>query len=587
MRILLARLLRGLAAPRWSWFAALFSALLMLPSLNLGFQLDDFPQRLIWQGQTEIPIHPLNAFASVDGSEATNAMFRDLGFTPWWSAPDLKFAFCRPLSAATHWLDFRLWPEWPVLMHLQSLAWLMAMVLAGGLAYRRILGRDALWVGGLAVLLFALDNSHALPAAWLANRNALIGGTFGLLALVAHDRWRRDGWKAGALWAPVLLLLGLLSAEIALGAAAFLLAYALTIEEGTIARRIASLGPILLGLGAWAVYYKLAGFGARGSGLYVDPGSEPVRYLGALRDHLPALWIGTWTPFPADVVNAFAGHEATFISIAVILAALLGLLFWPLLKSDRVARFFAIGTFLSLIPSAATTPSNRLLLFASFGALGLVALLAGRGTSSRWATAGLVTLLIFHLPLEILAAPFHAASPRQIGDPVLAAVSSFPSPPEVVGQDVYVLNPPDYLMNLSYVPAILHYQHRPLPHRVRGLAAGPVALLVERPDPQTLTLAAREGFLRGPLGRLFRSETRPFHPGDQVEVPGFSAQVLETTADGAPSRVEFRFDRPLEDPSLRFLIWSGDGYAPFVLPRVGEWAVIPAPRGAFERLAGR
>ncbi len=587
MRAIFARLLRGLAAPRWPWFAALFSALLMLPSLNLGFQLDDFPQRLIWLGATEIPIHPLNAFASVDGSEVTNAMFRDRGFTPWWSAPDLKFAFCRPLSAATHWLDFRLWPEMPMLMHLQSLAWLAGLVLAGGFAYRRILGRDAgspAWVGGLAALLFALDNSHALPAAWLANRNALIGGTFGLLALIAHDRWRRDSWRAGSILAPVLLVLGLLSAEIALGAAAFLLAYALTIEEGPLARRIASLGPVLMGLGAWTVFYKLEGFGARGSGLYVDPGSEPLRYLGALRDHLPALWIGTWTAFPADLVSAFAGNAMTFVLIASVLAVVLCLLFWPLLKIDRVARFLALGMLLSLIPSAATTPSNRLLLFASFGALGLVAHLAGRGTSSRWAMAGFVALMIFHLPLEILAAPFHATSPRQIGDPVLAAVNSFPTPPEVGRQDVYVLNPPDYLMNVSYVPAILHYQNRPLPHRVRGLAAGPVALTVERPTARTLGLSAPEGFLRGPLGRLFRDEVRPVRVGDRVELPGVSVHVLSVTEDGAPSRVQFAFDRPLEDPSLRFVIWQGRGYAPFPLPKVGERVEIPVPRGAFERL---
>ncbi len=365
----------------------------------------------------------------------------------------------------------------------------------------------------------------------------------------------------------------------------------MTIEEGPFARRIASLGPVLLGLGSWVVFYKLGGFGARGSGLYVDPGTEPLRYLGALRDHLSALWIGTWTPFPADLVSALAGHAGWFGLIGATLTLFLGMLFRPLLKSDRAARFFALGMLLSLIPSAATTPSNRLLLFASFGALGLVARLAGwraelpRGSSSRWATAGLVALLVFHLPLEVLAAPFHAMSPRQLGDPVFAAVRSFPSPPEVVGQDVYVLNPPDYLLNLSYVPAILHFQHRPLPHRVRGLAAGPVALSVDRPNDRTLGLAAREGFLRGPLGRLFRSEVRPLRPGDRVDLPGVTAHVLEVTADGAPSHVEFRFDRPLEDSKLRFLIWKGDGYAPFVLPSVGETVEIPAPRGAFERLA--
>ncbi len=593
MSSILARLLRGLAAPRWPWFAALLSALLMLPSLDVGFQLDDFPQRLIWLGLTEIRIHPLDAFASVDGSAATNATFRDLGFTPWWAPDDLKFAFCRPLSAATHQLDFLLWPDRPAVMHLQSLAWLAAMVFAGALVYRRIFRGDSGfpgWAAGLAVLLFAVDNSHALPAAWLANRNALLGATFGLFALVAHDRWRRDGWRPGAWVAPVLLALGLLSAEIALGAAAFLLAYGLTLEEGPLARRVASLAPILIGFGTWAIYYKLGGFGSRGSGLYVDPGTEPLRYLRALYEHLPALWIGTWTPFPADLVTAFSGRTIAFAVLASVLAVVLGLLFIPLLRTDRAARFFALGALLSLVPSAATNPSNRLLLFTSFGALGLVVSLAARkadlyrGGGGRWATTALAVLLIFHLPLEILAAPFYATSPRQLGDPVVAAVASFPTPSEGTRQDVYVLNPPDYLMNVSYVPAILAFRHRPLPHRVRGLAAGPVALTVERPNERTLILAAREGFLSGPLGRLFRSESRSFQPGERVEIPGVAVQVIDTTADGAPARVAFRFDRPLEDPSLRFVVWRGEGFETFPPPAIGERVELPAPRGAFERL---
>ncbi len=81
-------------------------------------------------------------------------------------------------------------------MHLHSLLWLGALVVAAALLYRRILGPT--WVAGLAALLYAVDDAHAAPAAYIANRNALIATCFGVLCLLCFARSRQEGWRPGS-----------------------------------------------------------------------------------------------------------------------------------------------------------------------------------------------------------------------------------------------------------------------------------------------------------------------------------------------------------------------------------------------------
>ena len=45
----------------------------------------------------------------------------------------------------------------------------------------------------------------------------------------------------------------------------------------------------------------------------------------------------------------------------------------PLLRRDRVARFFCLGMVIALVPSCAAFPDDRLLFFASFGSMGVMA----------------------------------------------------------------------------------------------------------------------------------------------------------------------------------------------------------------------
>ena len=147
---------------------------------------------------------------------------------PWWGSPDLHQAFLRYASTLTMMLDYRLWPNHPALMHLHSLLWLAAAVFAAALLYREVLG--ATWVAGLAALMYALDGAHAVPAAYLANRNALIACCFGFLSVLAFVRWRKRG-RATTRWLSVLMLaLALSAGEMGLATVAYLFSYALTVD---------------------------------------------------------------------------------------------------------------------------------------------------------------------------------------------------------------------------------------------------------------------------------------------------------------------------------------------------------------------
>ena len=96
-------------------------------------------------------------------------------------------------------------------MHLHSVTWFACLVWLIALLYQCLIGIP--FVAGLAVLLYALDDAHGAPVAFLANRNAVVAATFGVLSVWLHDRWRRNGWSPGAMLSPLAFLAALLGGE--------------------------------------------------------------------------------------------------------------------------------------------------------------------------------------------------------------------------------------------------------------------------------------------------------------------------------------------------------------------------------------
>jgi hypothetical protein len=154
-------------------------------------------------------------------------------------------------------------------------------------------------VATLATVLFALDDAHAWPAVWIANRNALVAMTFGLVAGTLHLRARAGGGVAARLGAPVAFALALLSAEAGTAAGLLLLATELWRPE-PVAVRARRRAPYLAVAAAWAVLWKLGGYGISGSGLYVDPLRSPLRFLSLVPERLGALAGALWLNLGVD-----------------------------------------------------------------------------------------------------------------------------------------------------------------------------------------------------------------------------------------------------------------------------------------------
>jgi hypothetical protein len=587
---------------------ALLALVVCIPSLWLGLQNDDHYLRLVL---SDPPLDstwvrsPFDAFAFVNGDEHVIQNAIADGRLPWWTHPRLRLAFLRPVTSLTHWIDFRIWPNRPWLMHLQSLLWFAGAIFAAALLYRRLL--LPAWVAGLAAILFAIDDAHGMPAAWIANRNASIGVLFGLAALIAHDRWRRDGWRPGAIAAPVALALGLLAGEITLAAGGYLLAYALYLDKGAAPRRLATLIPSGLVGAGWWIAYRMLGYGAGGSGVYIDPGADPVAFLHAAAERLPLLFSGQWA-FPSSLSLMFSQQSSRLVwlvavgTMLVVVALLL-----PILSRDRVARFFAFGMFLSLIPACATFPDDRLLFFAGFGGMGLLAqFLAAVGQRHDWVPstpilrfpilASFWVLVAIHMviaPLALAATTPKLVIFRQFME---RAAGSLPSDPTVADHTALVVNAPSAFITV-YAPLMQALEGRATPSRTLTLGSGIYPMTISRPGAKVLTIRPAGGYLasRGSpqpshedsqpafdplyfhqmLDQLYRDST-PMHGADQITYGGCIVKINQVTEDGRPHEVSFFFATDLDDPSLRWLQWKDSAYAPFEPPEIGETVVLAA-----------
>lgn len=389
--VLRAAIARFLSRPTATWAAIALALALAAPSLTTGLSADDWLQHLVARDLhpfAGLPASRFDLFSFVGHDPRDTAREVDAGVLPWWTDPAVKLAFWRPLSSLTHLVDWSLWPSSPVAMHAHSLLWFALALFAVAAFYRRFFGAAAeasgavakgavAWAGGLATLMYAIDDAHGPALGWIANRNAMVAIAFALPVMVLHDRWRRDGWRAGAWAAPLLLALALGAGESSIAVTAYLFAYAVCLDRGPLARRLASLLPYIAVVVVWRIVYHALGYGTAGSGVYLDPGSEPGLFLRALPSRAVFLLAGQfftpWSDFAAmwQFISPTAEHKALLFSTVVVL--LFVALFAPLVRRDRLARFFAVGTLVAVVPVCSTFPADRLLWFVGIGGMGLVA----------------------------------------------------------------------------------------------------------------------------------------------------------------------------------------------------------------------
>lgn len=562
---------RWLAHRRLTGIVLAVVVLLYAPALRLGFILDDLTLEMMLRGRASVVIKsdPRFALFRFVTSDADVRDGMEVGFWPWWTTHEFRLAFFRPLSSLSHALDFNALklPAWA--MHVESLALYLLVVLVVAALARRLAGPVA---AGVATLVFAFDDAHTMPVAWIANRNALFATLFGLLALLAYDRGVRDGAKVSRALGPLAFALALLSGEIGVAALAYLAAHALFVDARPRRERAWSLAPYAALVAVWTGLYKALGYGARAGSFYIDPGSEPLVFARALVVRLPALVGAQLGPLPADaLLNDPEGLLSVLAIGGVVVVGLLAIVYRPLL-SDRVARFGFVGMILALVPPSAVFPSDRSLLMSGLGGALVIGrivewtLESRRSLDRRLVTWGLFALHVVFASTLVPARIKLLDSTVGVG--TRRAAEAFPPVDEA--QTVVVLGAPDPLV-LSYITSIRDKAGKPQPERYRLLSiAWHGKHVVRRVAPRAIEMTLSDGFLQDPIGQMFRAPSAKFRPGDEVALEGMRARVDEITMDGRPLRVTFTFDEPLEDPRYVVLTWKEKAFARVTLPPVGE-----------------
>jgi hypothetical protein len=579
LRRLLSRFLEHRRLPV---LLALLGVVLCLPALRGGLAVDDLFQRIVLLGADPFGFGGdqarIDMFRFFDGDSELTLRAMGVGFVPWWTLPAIEISFLRPVTAATHLLDYVLWPEQPWLMHLHSLLWFGALVAAVTVLYRRIGGVTA--AAGLAALLYAVDDAHGFAIGWVANRNALIAALLGVLAILAHVRWAQSDRLRHGVLALLCLVFGLLAGEAAVAAGAYIFAHSLWLDRSSWRVRAARLAPYAaVGIG-WLALHRVLGYGALGSGLYIDPTKEPLSFLAAACERVPialaAQLVGPSASFHAFVTEASV--RWTWWGWAVLVVLGVAVLLWRMLRREPEAGFWATGMLLSTIPISATFPHDRLLLFVGLGGMALVArlvvvLVEEGGRRARWVIVGAVMLV--HVVLAGLGLPLAAYSPAVLARIMSEDVRVLPDDPALASQDLVLVNP-NVPFLAGYYPIVRWSDALSVPKRLRILGPGTTAMHIERVDARTLRVRPEAGFLSAPMDDLFRSVRYPMAAGETVTLPGLRVEIVSVNDAGRPAEALFRFDTPLEDPSLRWLAWRDSYPEPFVPPPIGSSVTLPA-----------
>jgi hypothetical protein len=316
----------------------------------------------------------------------------------------------------------------------------------------------------------------------------------------------------------------------------------------------------------------------RGSSFYRDPSSPLVALTQGILD-LP-VWFSAMFG-PGDFALSLL-YPASWVRLGCALVALpLFWLLWPGLLSSRASRFFALAFAFALVPGLCTQPTSRVLLGASFGALGWIAcsIVQGRVTESargRWTARVLLTIHIGFAGLLFV--------------PLLASTQSFARGTSRIleqvepGRDVLILQAPvELLSNYVLLAGGLAVDSASAPRRVQHLYTGASALWAERIDARTLEIEAERGWGFVPMERIFCTPEDAPHAGSEVRLRAFTARVLTSTADGMPRRVRFTFPSELEAAERLWLTWQGNQVVRWTPPGIGQRTRI-APLSFFAAL---
>lgn len=575
-----------LESPRLPFFAAAVAFLLTSPSIFAGFATEDWVQRGTLRITELRGLADLNAFGhggfwTASEIAKRNREYQLAGWFPWLTDPHFDVSFFRPVASLAHYADYVLWPDRPWIMHVENVLWYAALAAVVASYHARLVAPR--WAAALASILYAADDAHGHPVGWIMNRNAVMAAFFSVVALYLHDRFRRDDFWPGAPLAAVAFALALGSAELATCAVGYFIAHALFVDRAPWKKRLAGALPWLAPLAAWAVFYRRLGFTTRGSGLYIHPLAAPLEYVLAAAERGSVLLMGQLAaPFSDSWTHSEPYAQGLIVFWAAMVLWVLAAVAWPLVRDDRRARFWLAGLLLSLPPACATFPEDRLLLLAGVGAFPFIVLLVERIAERAARLEKLpfaerlvaVSLASVHGFLGPALLPGRSLHMRRYDTRVQSAGrSAFDIPDDAHPDVLFVLNGEDFYFTGMMGITRVARRERTTP-RMLTLAGTLEPVAVRRLDEQRLEVRPRNGFVSRTFDRLYFSSTKPFRRGVTLHLAGIDITIEEVNQWGEPTAAIFTFAYPLEAAAYRWVVWKHDHYERFVLPKVGDTAVI-------------
>jgi len=581
--------------PSYQRWGILIALCLVSPALWLGLQLDDFFHWSLVSQQELLPPTSDKAgvfglFSFLDGQADRTYQLMNLGMVPWWTLDSVQYAFWRPVAEITHGIDYALLSQWPALMHIHGFFYFALLLYFAAKLFEDIHG-DAFSLpasadSGLGVAsgpaitlwafwIFVLSYTHGLPAAWLANRNAVLATLFVVLTLRAHHRWRQNEAPLSLGFGLLFFLAGLLSGELAVSAGLYLFSYALFLDKGTFIRRMLSITPYaVLGM-VWLVSRAAMEYGAKNSGHYIDPGNDIGLFFQVFGERAISLLSAQFFSLPPELLAVVPTTPKLVLQIVLLL--LLAVAIIPLVVADKRARFWLVGLLLCVLPVCATIPHSRLLMCVSLGAAGLLGLLLAKWRVSwvagnkQWVMMPLVALLLLaQFVISPLLLPVEAASIRLAMDGALnTGARNLPITEANKNNAAVIINPPMSSV-AGYINGVRLFEGLPVARQTIPLVSGRQGIELVVVDSHTVEITAEKGFYDAHNEGLLRDPNQGFAAMDTIELAMMRVAVQEVSDAGVPTTVRFAFLQPLNSDSIDFYIWAAGHPVLCQLPAVGE-----------------
>ena len=483
----------------------------------------------------------------------------------WWTQPDLKIEYFRPLVSVSFLLDHAIWGLRAFGYHATNLVLhLVATLLCWGLAVRFLGPGFSAWA---AAVLFGIFPAHTEAIAWVSGRTDLLGAVFfaaALLCLAPPSR-RAPAGAFTLLCGAGLAFLALLAKEMAVTLPAVVLLAGLCVRSpAPVSRRLlpagiaaaVTLGYLLLRLAV------LGGFQAPPHPFAHAPGDpdflqhlllSPILYAADLVLFVP--------PDPVVTYPFWLGHPVLLGALAL----LTGLTLAGSIRAvpDARVRLIALGwTVVTLLPVLPVSVGER---FVYLPSMGYCLLVAGRlprttaelGRQERRGVLGVGLLVLVVALVKALVFSALAGHSRQAIDDALAAIDRAPLRSIVLVADLPAASA------LAFPHALrLERPDRHLDIEVLSLAPdfladtdGQATAIVRQADGSLVLRAPGDGFFGSYIEQAYLAQRPPFREGDSIQTPRISVSILKTKG----SRV-LEFQVRLQRPAEQVLLLQGHGF---------------------------